>query len=264
MSEPALSIQHLSLTIRRQPILRDVSLDIQPGETWSIIGANGAGKTTLLKCLMRMHHNWRGTIKLHGRPLHAYTQRQLAQHIAYVPQPGNEHFSPFKVHELVRMGRYAFAGPFGTAHAGDANAIEQALEQTHMQDFAHRTIGTLSGGERQKVFLAAALAQSQDILLLDEPTAFLDYRHQADVAHILSRINQAFGTTVIRVTHDVNAAMVAGGRVLALRCGGTVWQGPAAELGDTRVLTDIFGAHFRLLHDPVSGLQLVAPQEANR
>ncbi len=260
MSEAALSIQGLSLAIRGKPLLRDVSVKIGSGEVWSVIGANGAGKTTLLKCLLRMHRDWVGEVQVQGRDLRAYSQRELAHRIAYVPQPGDEQHTAFTVRELVRMGRYAFSGPFGSAHAGDAEAIERALEQTRMTAFADRTIGTLSGGERQKVFLAAALAQGSDILLLDEPTAFLDYRHQADVAEILVRVNRELGTTVVRVTHDVNAAMVAGGQVLALRCGGPVWRGQAAALGNAEVLADIFGAQFRLLPDPVTGLQLVAPQ----
>ena len=260
MSETAVSIRGLSLAIRGKPLLRDVSVEVGAGEVWSIIGANGAGKTTLLKCLLRMYRDWTGEVQVQGRNLRTYSQRDLAHRIAYVPQPGNEQHTAFTVRELVRMGRYAFSGPFGSAHAGDAEAIERALEQTRMSDFAGRTIGTLSGGERQKVFLASALAQGSEILLLDEPTAFLDYRHQADVAEILVRVNRESGTTIVRVTHDVNAAMVAGGRVLALRCGGPVWSGEAAALGDAEVLTHIFGAQFRLLPDPVTGLRLVAPQ----
>jgi iron complex transport system ATP-binding protein len=260
MSEPALAIESLTFSIRGRAILRDVSARIESGTTWSIIGANGAGKSTLLKCLMRIHTGWSGRAQLHGRDLHRCSQRELARRVAYVPQPGGDQQFPYTVGEFVRMGRYAYSGPFGTAHPGDHAAIDAALTRADVQDFADRTLDTLSGGERQKVFIAAALAQGSDILMLDEPTAFLDYRHQAEVAEILHTINQESGATILTVTHDVNAAMLTGGQVLALRGGEVAWTGPTGELACEETLGRIFGASFRFLDDPVTGLRLVAPQ----
>jgi len=259
MPEIALAVDDLSFSIRGQKLLHKVSAHIGTGETWSIIGANGAGKSTLLKCLLRIHRGWTGQVQLHGCDLTRYSQRELAQHMAYVPQPGGDQNFPFSVREFVRMGRYAYAGAFGSAHVGDAAAIESAMHRAEVEDFAERTLDTLSGGERQKVFIAAALAQGSDILLLDEPTAFLDYRHQAEVADILHNLHRE-GTTIISVTHDVNAALLTGGKVLALRDGAVAWCGSARELSQTDTLTRIFGASFRFLDDPVTGLRLVAPQ----
>jgi len=260
MGNPALAVESLSLSIHGQTILRDVSVDIGVGETWSIIGPNGAGKSTLLKCLMRIHTGWRGQVSLHGQDLATYSQRELARQVAYVPQPGGDQRFPYSVREFIRMGRYAYSGPFGTTHPGDGAAIAVAMKHANVETLAERTLDTLSGGERQKVFIAAALAQGGDVLLLDEPTAFLDYRHQAEVAHILRAINRESNATILTVTHDVNAAMLTGGRVLALQSGEVVWCGTTQELACERTLERVFGASFRFLDDPVTGLRLVAPQ----
>jgi iron complex transport system ATP-binding protein len=264
MGDPALSIASLSLTIGGQTILRDVSAQIGPGQTWSIIGANGAGKSTLLKCLMRIHAGWTGRVHLQGRDLAGFSQRELARRVAYVPQPGGDQRFPYTVREFVRMGRYAYSGPFGTTHPGDGAAIERAMKRADVEVFADRTLDTLSGGERQKVFIAAALAQGSDILLLDEPTAFLDYRHQAEVADILHSINRHSSGTIVSVTHDVNAAVLTGGHVLALRGGEVAWTGPTERLANEDILGRIFEASFRFLDDPVTGLRLVAPQGVAR
>lgn len=260
MTEPAFSLHSLSLTIQGQTILRDVCARIECGEFWSVIGPNGAGKSTLLKCLMCIHSHWTGEIRLHGRDLRSISQRKLARQVAFVPQPGGDQRFPYTVREFVKMGRYAYSGPFGIASPDDEEAIKEAMARTHTTELAARKLDTLSGGERQKVYIAAALAQGSDILLLDEPTAFLDYRHQAEVADILRTINAESGATIISVTHDVNAAMVNGGHALALRAGRVAWTGPARSLADEHVLHTIYGASFRFLDDPVTGLRLVAPQ----
>jgi iron complex transport system ATP-binding protein len=264
MSEPALEIDQLSFSVHGTEILRGVCARIGAGETWSILGANGAGKSTLLKCLMRIHTGWTGKVRLFGRPMESFSQRELARRVAYVPQPGGDQRFPYTVREFVRMGRYPYSGPFGTAHPGDAAAIDSAMKRAGVEQFADRSLDTLSGGERQKVFIAGALAQGGDILLLDEPTAFLDYRHQAEVSEILHNINRESGGTVITVTHDVNAALLTGGHSLALRHGEAAWSGPAEELACEERLKSIFDATFRFIDDPVTGLRLVAPQGASR
>lgn len=260
MTEPAVVIDGLSLSIRGTSILRDVSARIDAGQTWSVLGANGAGKSTLLKCLVRIHRGWTGDVRLFGRPLASYSQRELARRVAYVPQPGGDQQFPYTVRQFIAMGRYAYSGLFGAAHGGDDDAVDGAMEQTNVGAFADRRLHTLSGGERQKVFIAAALAQGGDLLLLDEPTAFLDYRHQEEVVRILRRVNRERGATIVAVTHDVNDAILAGGRALALREGRVVWTGPTERLASEELLGTIFDASFRFLDDPATGLRLVAPQ----
>lgn len=259
MSE-AFEVEGLSLTIAGSPILREVGFRIGQGENWSILGTNGAGKSSLLRCLLRLQPGWTGSVRVLGRTLPHWPQRELARHVAYVPQAGGEMGFAYTVRELLRMARYAYSGPFGIARPGDQAAIDEALARAGVATLAERTVETLSGGERQKVLLAAALAQGAEVLLLDEPTAFLDYRHQAEVAAILKEVNQTCGTTVVTVTHDVNAAIAAGGQVLALRDGEVAWQGAVSQLTEGDRLERIYGARFRFLHDPVSGARLVAPQ----
>ncbi len=160
------------------------------------------------------------------------------------------------------MARYAWSGPFGAAHPGDGAAVEAAMARGGILGFARRAMDTLSGGERRKVYLAAALAQGADVLLLDEPMAFLDYRHQADVAGILSSLLREERKTILGVTHDVNQTLLAGRRVKALREGRPAWSGPAAALGSGDTLERIFESSFRFVEDSVAGLRLVAPQGA--
>ena len=260
MNSLALDVESLSLSVGGTRILNNVSARVLAGETWSILGANGAGKSTLLKCLMRIHTGWSGQVNLFGRSLRSFSQRQLARRVAYVPQASGVARFPYTVREFVRMGRYAYAGLFGSAHPDDGDAIARAMAHTGAEGLAERTVDTLSGGERQKVFIAAALAQEADILLLDEPAAFLDYRHQAEVYGVLRAVNRESGLTILTVTHDVNAALLTGGHALALRDGEVAYHGPSDCLADEGRLAHIFGTTFRFLHDPVTGGRVVAPQ----
>lgn len=262
MGQTALDIEGLSYAAGGTPILRNVSASIGEGERWSLLGANGAGKSTLLKCVLRIHRGWQGTVALFGQPLSDFSQRELARHAAYVPQAGGEHLFPYTVHEFVRMGRYAYAGPFGTAHAEDRAAVAEALARTGVEPFADRRLDTLSGGERQKVFIAAALAQGCRLLLLDEPTAFLDYKHQAEVLRILADINRETGAAILTVTHDINTALLGGGHALALRKGEAAFCGRAEDLADETRLAAIFDAQFHFIEDTATGLRIVAPQGA--
>ena len=260
MTETALELESLSFAVNAKSILHNVSVTIGAGERWSIIGPNGAGKSTLLKCLMRIHTGWSGRVRVFGRALESFTQRELARRIAYVPQPGSGVRFPYTVQEFVSMARYPYASPFGTRRAGDKAAVESALARASVEEFVNRSLDTLSGGELQKVYIAAALAQGGDILLLDEPTAFLDYRHQAEVIELLHAINRESGTTILTVTHDVNTALITGGGALALRGGSVVFAGPVSELVCEKRLGEVFGASFRFLDDAATGLRMVAPQ----
>lgn len=260
MAEPALDIKGLSYALGGAPILRGVSAAIGAGERWSLLGANGAGKSTLLKCVLRIYRGWEGAVHLFGQPLSHFSQRELARQAAYVPQAGGEHLFPYTVREFVRMGRYAYQGPFGAAHAEDRAAIEEAMARTGVQEFAERRLDTLSGGERQKVFMAAALAQGCRLLLLDEPTAFLDYKHQAEVLRILQEINEETGAAIVTVTHDINTALLTGGHALALRKGQTAFCGPVEDLANEERLAGIFDARFHFIQDTATGVRVVAPQ----
>jgi iron complex transport system ATP-binding protein len=211
---------------------------------------------------MRIHPKWTGEVRLFGQPLESYSQRQLARRISYVPQAGNDQRFPYTVQEFVRMGRYPYSSFFGSADPGDNRAISSAMSRAGVEMFADRTLSTLSGGERQKVFIAATLAQETEIFLLDEPTAFLDYRHQREVSRVLKTMSRKSDATILTVTHDVNTAILTGGHILALRHGEVAWSGLTEDLISEQILSDIFDAEFRFIDDPVTGLRLLAPQEA--
>ena len=259
MPQALIEISNYSFGFGKTPVLKDVSLTVEAGEMLWIVGPNGAGKTTLLKCLDRILTGGSGDIRVNGRSLADYRQKELAALMSYVPQ-ADARALPFTVYEFVLMARYPHLSPFSSAGEEDVRAAREALKLTETEEFASRFLGTLSGGERQKVFIAAAIAQGANILLLDEPTTFLDPKHQDDIHKTLSRINRDSGATVISVTHDINTAALFGGRVLALKAGEVAFFGPAEDIMNNDVLEDIFGKRFLFAAHPVSGKPLVVPE----
>ncbi len=259
MNTLAIEIEALSLSIKGKAILSDVTFRVELGCYLSIIGANGAGKTTLLRCLNRTQEHGTGRISILGKSLDTYSQRELAKILSYVPQPDGRHF-PYTVYEFVLMGRYPYLSPFSSVGPEDHEAAREALKTTGADPFAERLIHTLSGGERQKVFIAAALAQGGQILLLDEPTTFLDYKHQVEVAGLLRRLNHDEGITVVSVTHDVNSAVLHGGAVVGLKEGRMVFEGSPAELLESDGLEEIYETEFHYIQDSPTGAPLVVPR----
>ncbi len=255
--EIALEVCRFSFQLGEKPILQEISFQVAQGEYVSIIGPNGAGKTTLLKCLNGIYTGGQGTIRWFARPLEAYQRKELAQRISYVPQADGR-VPPFTVEEFVLLGRYPYLSPFTTIRAEDRQAARQAMEATHVTDLADRLLETLSGGERQKVFLAGAVAQGADLLLLDEPTTFLDYRHQAEIRELLRQLN-ASGKTILAVTHDVNPAALDSHRIIALREGRIVFCGPPEDLMQPEVLRTIYGTDLVLVCHPITGRPVIVP-----
>ncbi len=257
---PAIEVRGFSFALDGKPILRDVSFSVAEREYLSIVGPNGAGKTTLLKCLDRIYTGGVGEIAVFGRPLAGYRQKELARRLSYVPQADGRIF-PFTVEQFVLMGRYPYLSPFTSVRREDRDAVEEALRMTGTAQFRDRLLDTLSGGERQQVFIAAALAQGADVLLLDEPTTFLDYRHQGEIRDLLARVHAA-GTTIVAVTHDVNRAALDSGRIVALCEGAVVFCGPPDALMHGDVLRRIYGAEVLLVDHPATGLPVIVPSAA--
>ena len=261
MSAAVIEIENFSYAFGARRILNNISFRVGEADYLSIIGPNGAGKTTLLKCLNRILPGGEGTLKIRGKPLESYSQRALARLVSYVPQLDGRAL-PFTVDEFVSMGRYPYLNPFSPLSAGDRRVVREILEQTGTLTFAGRRLDTLSGGERQKVFIAAALAQGAEILLLDEPTSFLDYRHQVEINRLLRELNRVNGKTVLAVTHDINNAVLSCNRVLALKEGETVFAGNARELVRKETLESIYETSFLFIENPHSSLPLVRPAES--
>ncbi|MCE5250074.1 ABC transporter ATP-binding protein [bacterium] len=259
VKNPLITIENYTFSIGALRILDSVSFSVYEDEYLSVIGPNGAGKTTLLKCLMRIYTGGTGTITLRGKSLERYSQRELARVMSYVPQ-GNGSGLSFTVEEFVLMGRYPHLSPFTSFSGKDREAVRNALVLTGTANLAGRGLNTLSGGERQTVYIAAALAQSTRILLLDEPTTFLDPKHETDIYTILDTIKREFGTTIITVTHDINNAALRSDRIVIVKNGTVVFCGKAEEIMTNEILEHIYERPFTFVCHPVTGQRIVVPE----
>jgi len=249
------------VVIDGKPILRDVSFSLEQGASLAIIGPNGAGKSTLLKRLLRLPPAGQGKVSLFGAPIEKYTRRELARLLGYMPQTGVGHV-PYTVEEFVLMARYAYLNPFSHFTDTDREVARAAMERTEVTPFAARRMHTLSGGERQKVFIAAALTQEPRIMLLDEVTAFLDYRHQVEVLALVEKLRRDTGVTVIAVTHDLNQGALCFDTVMAMKDGRVAFLGKPGELLRDNRLETIYETPFRLMHHADSDSTYVFPERA--
>ncbi|MBN1817744.1 MAG: ABC transporter ATP-binding protein [Sedimentisphaerales bacterium] len=200
-----IEVKNVSFRYPPQEVLRDVTFRIAAGQFLAIAGPNGAGKTTLLQLLSGMLKPTRGSILIDGEPMSRYNPRRLAHKIAVVRQDVLPSFA-YSVYETVLMGRTCHFGPMGFESEADRQAVQAAMEATETTCFASRRLTQLSGGERQRVYIARALAQDTPILLLDEPTSFLDMRHQVAVFDLLKDLQNRRGITILVITHNVNLA----------------------------------------------------------
>lgn len=261
--EPILETRRLSVALAGKQVLHEVSLRIHRGESTSIIGPNGAGKTTLLKALAGLIDVPPDSVFIRGSPLESFSRREMARTLGYVPQMA-ERSASCTVLDFVSLSRYAHRSSwFGALSKADIEAVRRALEETRATPFMDRDISTLSGGERQKVMIAAALAQESPILLLDEPSSFLDYRQASEIGVLLSRLNREAGLTVISVVHDLNQGALEGNRLIALNRGKIVFQGIPAELANSRRLEEIYGISFDILQHEKTNRCLLIPLPPN-
>lgn len=210
-------------------VLDEVSVGAARGDLLGIIGPNGSGKTTLLKLLAGALAPSTGIVSLEGRPLAGWSRRETARRIAYVPQETHSAFD-FTVLDIVLMGRFPHLGAFALEGPEDLAIARNALQATGAAAFESRPFNTLSGGEKQRVVIASALAQSADLLLLDEPTASLDVGHQLEVTDLLARLNREQRVTMVLSTHDLNFAASLCHRLALLRDGRILGSGPTDEV----------------------------------
>jgi len=243
-------------------VLRGLTFEIAPGEVLGVLGPNGSGKSSLLKLLAKVLRHQEGAIHLFGRSIDSFSQTEVARTVALVPQQSQLLF-PFTIVETVLMGRFphqqvrgGFTG-FGWETPGDIRLAEQAMEAMEILPLAGRPTSEVSDGERQRAIIARALAQTPRVLLLDEPTVFLDLRHQLDICTILRRLNAEDGLTVVLVSHDLNLAAQYSDRLLLLKDGEIFRIGTPDEVIRQEVLEAVY--HCKVLVDrhPVSGLPRV-------
>jgi iron complex transport system ATP-binding protein len=259
---PVLEAKGFSISLGGKDILHSVSFSVRRGEYVAVVGPNGAGKTTLLKCFDRLLAGGSGELAIEGRPRDAYRQKDLARLVAYVPQ-ADSRMIPFSVEQFLLMCRYPYLSPFSPASRRDRQAINEAMSLTKTTEFAGRKLSTLSGGERQKVHIAAALAQGAHIWLLDEPTTFLDYHRQNEIIALLASVNKELGVTILSVTHDLNHAVLETDRVVALKDGRVVFNGPPGEIMQADVLERIYDTPVLLVEHPGKKIPMIVPRGAN-
>ena len=233
-----------------EPVLRGVDLATPAERFVCVLGPNGSGKTTLLRCLLGQLAPSRGSIHLDGRPLGAYSPRELARQMAYVPQFPRSAFS-FTVRQIVLMGRYPRMGSLGIAGAQDREVARLAMEMTDALRFADRTLEELSGGEAQCVMIARALAQQPSVTLLDEPTSHLDIRNQLSIYRMMRRLADDWKMAVVCVSHDVNLAARFADRLVLMRDGRVAASGSPAEVVRPEVLSEVYGVEIESI--PVPG-----------
>jgi ABC-type cobalamin/Fe3+-siderophores transport system ATPase subunit len=247
-------------------ILGPLDLEVRAGESLVLVGPNGAGKTTLLRLLTGLLQPRSGELAWRGQPYADLSRRELARRIAYVPQIRPSRV-PLTVEEVVLLGRYPHLSAFQWApRPEDFAAVDEAIRRVGVEDLRRRRVDELSGGERQAVFIAAALAQEAELLVLDEPTIHLDARHQSDLAGLLLRLASESGRTVVLATHDLNLASLLGDRLLALEAGRILASGRPAEILRPDVLERLFRARFEIVRDgerPVTMLRLDPAAQAS-
>ena len=224
----AFEINNLEFGYGEALILKGISFNVRQGEFISIIGPNGSGKSTLLKTLNRLYSLKSGSIQIDGKDIQSYKNRDMAKKVALVPQDTTLEYD-FTVEEVVLMGRHPYKGRFEKEDDEDYNIIYEAMEMTNTLKLKDRLITEISGGERQRVFIAKALAQKPSIILLDEPTSHLDINHQMDILNLLKILNER-GTTIILVIHDINMAARYSHEILLLNNGEIQGKGTPEEV----------------------------------
>jgi iron complex transport system ATP-binding protein len=252
-----IQVNNLNFNREENQVLRDLSFEVGKGESIAIVGPNGAGKTTLLKCLCRLLRARDNKILIQGRCINEYRQAELSRIIGYVPQGGGGQNLPYTVRDFVFMGRYPYLKPFSSPSPHDRSAVEEALSQTSTSHLQGRYLFELSGGEQQKVQLAAALAQAPEILLLDEPGAYLDPGWNAEIHRVLRRVNREKGVTLVSVTHDLNSAISGSNRVLALKEGSIHYFAESSGFADAKILRELFNHPFTVLDHPELGKKVL-------
>jgi iron complex transport system ATP-binding protein len=250
-----LHTEKLALAYDQAVIIEGMDVQIPSGKITALVGPNGCGKSTLLRGLARLLTPRGGTAFLDGKAIHRMPTRELARQLGILPQSPTAP-EGLTVRELVTQGRYPHQSWFQQWSAGDEGAVGKALALTGMGELAERPVDALSGGQRQRAWIAMTLAQETAVILLDEPTTYLDLSHQIEVLQLLERLNREEGRTIVMVVHDLNHATRHAHHVVALRAGRVAAAGRPAEVVTPQLLRSVFGVEGAVIPDPRTGVPL--------
>ncbi|MFE9743897.1 ABC transporter ATP-binding protein [Saccharothrix saharensis] len=258
MTAVRLRAQSLSVGYGERLVVSELDLDVLSGSVTAVIGPNGCGKSTLLRALGRLLPARAGAVVLDGKRIDRTPTREVAKVLAMLPQSPQAP-EGLTVAELVARGRHPHQAWYRQFSPEDEAAVASALEMTGMAELAERTVDELSGGQRQRAWISMALAQGTDLLLLDEPTTYLDLAHQIDVLDLVQRLHRDFGRTVVMVLHDLNLAARYADRLVAMKDGRIAVAGAPDDVLTESTLLEVFGLDARVVPDPVTGTPLVIP-----
>ncbi|WP_155373906.1 ABC transporter ATP-binding protein [Catellatospora vulcania] len=248
----------LTLAYDDRNVVSELDLHIPPGRVTVVVGANACGKSTLLRALARLMRPEHGAVLLDGRAIHTLPTRQVARQVGILPQTP---VAPegISVLDLVGRGRSPHQTWWRQWSTADEQAVAEALAATGMTELAHRPVDELSGGQRQRAWIAMAVAQQTPVLLLDEPTTYLDLAHQVDVLDLVTDLNRRDGRTVVMVLHDLNQACRYADHLVVMRDGRIAAEGDPAAVVTAELVTEVFGLGCQVVPDPVTATPMVIP-----
>ena len=258
IDHPPVHAVDVSAGYRGRVVSQGLSLSFEQGSRTALVGPNGSGKSTILKTLARLITPLSGSVCLDGQDIASLPSREVARRMAVLPQL-HEVPPDLTVHELVSQGRFPHVGPLKMLRLRDDEAVQWAIRLTRLEHLADRSVDTLSGGECQRAWIALALAQQTGLLLLDEPTTFLDVRHQLDLLELITLLNREHGVTVVMVLHDLNHASRYADRLIAIADGTVIADGPPVEVVTPELLRECFGVEASVMQDPRTGAPMCIP-----
>ncbi|HJV17915.1 MAG TPA: ABC transporter ATP-binding protein [Bacillales bacterium] len=254
-----LNTQRLAISYDKKIVVEDLNLEIPEGKITALVGSNGSGKSTILKCLVRILSPKQGAVYLNGQSIHQQSTKDVAKQMAILPQ---NPISPpgITVSELISFGRFPYQRGLGRLTSEDYKIIKWAIDVTGLKEFKDHSVDKLSGGQRQRAWIAMALAQGTDLLLLDEPTTFLDIAHQLEILKLLQSLNHEVKRTIVMVVHDLNHATRFAHHMVVIKKGKVVDEGTPTDVMTKDMLREVFNIDADIIPDPRTNLPLCIPQ----